>query len=85
MHYLITICQSFHLIPKGLVARKRFCVGRTSKDIQKKCNCNLKETERKCRDILLEECCDKLFSLIDCFWVKINGKRIKFIAILYFF
>ena len=37
---------------------------------------NLKETERKCRDLLLEEYCDKLFALMDSFWVEISGKRI---------
>ena len=30
----------------------------------------------KCRDLLLEEYCSKLFSLMDSFWVKINGKRV---------
>ena len=32
----LEICKSFHLMPKGLVARKRFCVDGTSKDFQKK-------------------------------------------------
>ena len=30
----------------------------------------------KCRDLLLEEYCSKLFSLMDSFWVEINGKRV---------
>ena len=42
-------------MPKGLVARKKFCVGENSKEFQKKWNCNLKETEMKCRDLFLEE------------------------------
>ena len=72
----LEICKSFQLMPKGLVARKKFCVGGTSKEFQKKWDCNLKETEMKCRDLLLEEYCSKLFSLMDSFWVEINGKRV---------
>ena len=72
----LEICKSFHLMPKGLVAKKRFCVGGTSKDFQKKWYYNLKETERTWQDLLLEECCDKLFALMDSFWVEISCKRI---------
>ena len=72
----LEICKSFHLMPKGLVARKRFCVGGTSKDFQKKWDYNLKETKRKYRDLLLEEYCDRLFTLMDSFWVEIRGKSI---------
>ena len=52
-------------MPKGLVARKRFCVGGTSKEFQKKWDYNLKQTEIKYRDLLLEEYCDKLFLLME--------------------
>ena len=52
-------------MPKGLVARKRFCVGGNSKEFQKKGDCNLKETEIKFRDLFLEEYCDKLFLLME--------------------
>ena len=38
--------------------------------------CNLKKTEMKCRDLLLEEYCNKLFLLMDSFWVEISGKRV---------
>ena len=57
---------------KGLVARKRFRVGGTSEEFQKECDNNLRETEMVCR----EEYSNKLFSLIDSFWVEIGGKRI---------
>ena len=63
-------------MPKGLVVRKRFCAAGTSNDFQKKWDYNLKETERKFRDLLLEEFCDKLFSLMDSFQVEVSGKRI---------
>ena len=51
-------------------------MGGTSKDVQKKWDYNLKETERKCRDLLLEEYCDKLFILMYSFWVEIRVKSI---------
>ena len=63
-------------MPKGLTARKKICVGGTSKEFQKKQDCNLKETEMKCRDLLLEKQCSKLFSLMDSFWVEISGKGV---------
>ena len=63
-------------MPKGLVARKRFCVGGTSKEFQKKWDYNLKQREMKCRDLLLAEYCNKLVSLMDSFWTEISGKRV---------
>ena len=77
-HHIVflEICKSFQLMPKSLVGGKKFCVGGTSKEFQKKWDCNLKETEMKCRDLLLEEYCSKLFSLMDSFWVEINAKRV---------
>ena len=71
----LEICKSFQLMPKGLVARKRFCVGGTLEEFQKKWDWNLKQTEMKCRDLLLAEYCNKLFSLMDSFWAEISGKH----------
>ena len=42
----------------------------------KKWDSNLKETKMKCRDLYLAEYCNKLFSLMDSFWVEISGKRV---------
>ena len=70
----LEICKSFQLIPKGLVTRKKFCVSETSKEFQEKWDCNLKEKKMKCRELLLEEYCSKLFSLMDSFRVKKGGK-----------
>ena len=72
----LEICKSFQLMPKGLVVRKNFCVGGTSKEFQQKWGCNLKETEMKCQYLLLGEYCSKLFSLMDGFWLEISGKRV---------
>ena len=75
----LEICKSLpkvKLMPKTLVARKRFCVGGASKEFQKKWDCNLKEIEMKFLQLLLEEYGNKLFSLMDSFWVEISGKRV---------
>ena len=64
----LEICKSFQLMPKGLEAKKKYCVkGVTSKDFKKKWDGNLWDMESKCRDLLLEEHCKKLFYLMSCF------------------
>ena len=68
----LEICKSFQLMPKGLEAKKKYCVGGvTSKDFKKKWDGNLRDMESKCRDLLLEEHCKKLFSLMNFFWEAI--------------
>ena len=52
------ICKSFNLMPIGLEAKKKFCVGRTSKNFEEKWDTNLREMETKCWDLLLEERCN---------------------------
>ena len=70
-------CKSFDLMPKGLEAKKSFCVGGTSESFEKKWDMNLREMERKCRDLLLEEHCEKLFCLMDSFWEVIAGVNVN--------
>ena len=48
----------------------------TSKEFQKKWGCNLKETEIKSWDLLLEEYTKKLYLLMDSFLVEISGKGV---------
>ena len=67
----LEIWKSFQLMPKGLEAKKKYCVGGTSKDFEKKWDGNLRDMESKCRDLLLEEHCKKLFYLMNCFWEAI--------------
>ena len=55
-------------MPKGLEAKKKHCVVGTSKVFEKKWNGNLRDMELRCRDLLLEEHCKKLFYLMNCFW-----------------
>ena len=50
---------SLNLMPKGLEAKKRFCVGGTSVNCERKWDTNLHEMEKKCGDLLLEEHCEK--------------------------
>ena len=39
-------------MPKGLEAKKKYCVGGTSKDFEKKWDGNLRDMKSKCRDLL---------------------------------
>ena len=72
----LEICKSFNLMPKGLEAKKRYCVGGTSENFEQKWDANLREMEIKCRDLLLEEHCEKLFCLMDSFWEEIAGANV---------
>ena len=54
----LEIYKSFNLMPKGLEAKKRFCVGQTSENFKKKWDTNMREMETKCRDLLVEKHCD---------------------------
>ena len=56
--------------------KKRFCVCGTLDKFERKWDCNLKEMKMKCRDLLLEEYCNKLFSLMDSSWMGISGRCI---------
>ena len=68
----LEICKSFQLMSKGLEAKKKYCVeGVISKHFKKKWDGNLRDMESKCRDLLLEEHCTKLFYLMNCFWKAI--------------
>ena len=69
---LLETCKSFQLMPKGLEAKKKYCVERvTSKDFKKIWDGNLRDMESKCPDLLLEEYCKKLFYLMNYFWEAI--------------
>ena len=59
-------------MPKSLEEKKKYCVeGVTLKDFKKKWDGNLQNMESKCRDLLLEEHCKKLFDLMNYFWEAI--------------
>ena len=65
----LEICKSFQLMPKGLEAKNKNCVGGvTSKVFKKKWDGNFLDMESKCRDLLLEKSCKKLFYFMNCFW-----------------
>ena len=70
------ICESFNLMPKGLEAKKRYCVDGTSENFEKKWDATLREIEIKCRHLLLEGHCEKLFCLMDSFWEEITGANV---------
>ena len=62
-------------------------MGGTSKDFGKKQDWNLWEMASKCRDLEeleleLEEYCEKLFYLIDCFWEAIADVNVGIVLLL---
>ena len=75
-HRFSGVMQIVSIDAKGFGCGKKFCVGRTLKESEKKWDCNLKETEMRYWHSILEEYCNKLFSLIDSFWVENSGKHI---------
>ena len=52
-------------------------MGGTSQNFEKKWDANLREMERKCQDLLLEEHCEKLFCLMESFWEVIAGANVS--------
>ena len=68
----LEICQSFGLLPKGLVSKKSFCIGHPSKEFTEEWRSSVKDMDNKCRDLLLQEHCKKLFLLMDIFWDEIK-------------
>ena len=64
-------------MPKGLEAKKNFCVGETSYNFEKKWETNLHEIRKKCRDLLQEEHSEKLFCLIDSFCEAVAGANVN--------
>ena len=67
----LEICKSVQSMPKGLEVKKKYCMGGTSKDFEKKWDGNLKDIESNCRGLLLEEHYKKLFYLMNYFWEAI--------------
>ena len=68
----LEICQSFGLLPKGLVSKKSFCIGHPSKEFTEEWRSSVKDMDIKYRDLLLQEHCKKLFLLMDSFWDEIK-------------
>ena len=66
-YYHIVFLEMFQLILKGLKAKKKYYVEGTSKNFEKIWAGNLWEIESKCRDLLVDEYCKKLYHLMDSF------------------
>ena len=67
----LEICKSFELLPKGLSTKKRLCFGKPSEELEKEWKNGIDELDGRCRDLLLQEHCKKLFNLMDIFWCDI--------------
>ena len=52
-------------------------MGGTSENFEKKWDTNLCAMQTKCRDLLLEKHCKKLFCLIDSFWEAIASAKVN--------
>ena len=65
-------CKSFGLLPKGLVSKNSFCISHPSKEFTEGWESNVEDMDNKCRDLLLQEHCKKLFLLMDSFWDEIR-------------
>ena len=64
--------QIFSINAEGFGSEGTVLRGRgTSKDFKKKWDENLRHMQSKCRVLLLEEHCKKLFYLMSCFWETI--------------
>ena len=68
----LEICKSFELLPKGLSTKKRLCFGKPSEELEKEWRNGIDELDGRCRDLLLQEHCKKLFNLMDIFWCDIK-------------
>ena len=68
----LEICKSFELLPKGLSTKKRLCFGKPSEELEKEWKNGIDELDGRCRDLLLQEHCKKLFNLMDIFWCDIK-------------
>ena len=68
----LEICKSFGLLPEGLVSKKSFCIGHPSKEFSEEWQRSVEDMDNRCRDLLLQEHCKKLFLLMDSFWDEIR-------------
>ena len=68
----LEICKLFELIPKGLSTKKRLCFGKPSEELEKEWKNGIDKLNERCRDLLLQEHCKKLFNLMDIFWCDIK-------------
>ena len=78
----LEICKSFELLPKGLSTKKRLCFGKPSEELQKEWKNRINELDGRCRDLLLQEHCKKLFNLVDNFLCDIRYVEVDIIWLL---
>ena len=69
---LLTHGIIIHLSTEGLGIKKFFCIGHPSKEFTEEWGSSVKDMDNKCRDLLLQEHCKKLFLLIHSFWHEIK-------------
>ena len=67
----------FHLMAKGLVLRKRFCMGGIVQEFWKVMELEFEENGKNFRDLHLGKYCKRFFMLMDSGWVEMGGKYIS--------
>ena len=60
------------MLLKGLVSKKRFCIGHPFKEFTEEWGSSVEDMDNKCRNLLLHEHCKKLFLLMCSFWYEIR-------------
>ena len=73
LHILfLKLYKSFELLPKGLSTKKRFYFGKPSEELEKEWKIGIDELDGRCRDLLSQKHCKKMFNLIDIIWCDIK-------------
>ena len=74
----LVMCKSFRLLPKDLLTKKRLCFGKPSDELEKEWKNGIDGRDGRCRDLLLQEHCKRLFNLMDIFWCDIKYVELDF-------
>ena len=72
---LLEICKLFELLTMALSTKKRLCFAKPSEELEKEWKNGIDEWDRRCRDLLLQELCKKLFNLMDIFGVILSMQK----------
>ena len=64
----LEICKAFELLTKGLSTEERFCFGKPAEELEKEWKNVIDELDGRCRDLLLQEHCNKLFNVMNIYW-----------------
>ena len=78
----LEICKLFELLLKGLSTKKRLYFEKLSEELEKEQKNGIDELNGRCRDLLLQEHCKKLFNFMDTFWCDIKYVEVDVIWLM---